>query len=520
MIDDILEATFNPSDDEKLQYSEDWNKFQQKMGEMNSNAKKTVKRLRSIADRLDEAWWEYKMSYATGTSLCVVGGVLTLTTESIHAKGFGIAGFLINYIASSIDYTKHSEDNKVAGKLLKDARDNFIAVRKEIHLWIARKEYFRITYIYGQAIAHKVATPQVLMFLRECIFDSKEIPPMVKNMATLIEKWVWNYGAKAPFQGVAEGAAKNGAQVADDAVQASSKTIIENLAKNGAQVSDDAVLVSAETSAQEVVKKGAQFADDVVQAGAKTSTQETAKYGAQFADDAIQASTQKMANGKWQSLYDAIQNNAKASTQEMFENAAQLADDVIQASKQKMANGKWQSLYDAIQNNAKASTQEMFENAAQLADDVIQASKQKMANGKWQSLYDAIQNNAKASTQNMVKNGAQFADDAIQAGAKASTQEVAKNGAKFANDAIQAGAKASTQGVAKNGVQVADDVAEAGLKTAGNFQKLIAVMDTGLLLMDSKELVFTIKDLVRNKGSDAAKDLREKAEEIEDAFIQ
>ena len=526
MIDDILEATFNPSDDEKLQYSEDWNKFQQKMREMNSNAKKTVKRLRSIADRLDEAWWEYKMSYATGTFGCVVGGALTLTTESIYAKAFGIAGFLINYIASSIDYTKHSEDNKVAEKLLKETRDNFIAVRKEIHLWIARKEYFRITYIYGQAIAHKVATSQVLMFLRECIFDSKEIPPMVKNMATLIEKRVWNSGAKAPFQGVAEGAAKNGAQVADDAVQASSKTIIENLAKNGAQVSDDAVLVSAETSAQEVVKKGAQVSDDAVQASAKASTQKMVKNGAQFADDVVQA-------------------GAKASTQEMVENAAQLADDVIQASKQKMANGKWQSLfYDAIQNNAKASRQEMVENAAQLADDVIQASKQKMANGKWQSLfYDAIQNNAKASTQEMIenaaqfaddviqagaktstkemaKNGAQLADDAIQAAAKASTQEVAKKGAKFADDAIQAGAKASTQGVAKNGAQVADDVAEASLKTAGNFQKLIAVMDTGLLLMDTKELVFTIKDLVRNKGSDAAKDLREKAEEIEDAFIQ
>lgn len=257
MIDDILEATFNPSDDEKLQYSEDWNKFQQKMGEMNSNAKKTVKRLRSIADRLDEAWWEYKMSYATGTFVCVVGGVLTLTTESIYAKGFGIAGFLINYIASSIDYTKHSEDNKVAEKLLKETRDNFIAVRKEIHLWIARKEYFRITYIYGQAIAHKVATPQVLMFLRECIFDSKEIPPMVKNMATLIEKWVWNSGAKAPFQGVAEGAAKNGAQAADDAVQASSKTIIENLAKNGAQVADDALQASEKTTIENLAKKGA-----------------------------------------------------------------------------------------------------------------------------------------------------------------------------------------------------------------------------------------------------------------------
>lgn len=88
------------------------------MGEMNSNAKKTVKRLRSIADRLDEAWWK---------------------TESLSAKSFGIAGFFINFIASSIDYTKYSEDNKVAEKLLKETRDNFIAVRKEIHLWMARK---------------------------------------------------------------------------------------------------------------------------------------------------------------------------------------------------------------------------------------------------------------------------------------------------------------------------------------------------------------------------------------------
>lgn len=134
MIDDILETTFIPSDDEKLQFSEDWNKFQQKMGEMNSNAKKTVKRLRSIANRLDEAWWEYKMSHATGTFMCVVGGILSWKTESLSAKSFGIAGFFINFIASSIDYTKYSEDNKVAEKLLKETRDNFIAVMKEIHL--------------------------------------------------------------------------------------------------------------------------------------------------------------------------------------------------------------------------------------------------------------------------------------------------------------------------------------------------------------------------------------------------
>ena len=108
----------------------------------------------------------------------------------------------------------------------------------------------------------------------------------------------------------------------------------------------------------------------------------------------------------------------------------------------------------------------------------------------------------------MAKNGAQFTDDAVQVSAKTSTQKVAKNGAQFADDAIQAGAKTSTQEVAKSGAQVVDDEAEASLKTAGNFQKLIAVIDTCLVMMDTKELAFTIMDLVQHKGSDAAKDLR------------
>ena len=38
--------------------------------------------------------------------------------------------------------------------------------------------------------------------------------------------------------------------------------------------------------------------------------------------------------------------------------------------------------------------------------------------------------------------------------------------------------------------------------------------------MDTIDLGVTIMDLVQNKGSDAAKDLREKAKEIEDVFVQ
>ena len=74
--------------------------------------------------------------------------------------------------------------------------------------------------------------------------------------------------------------------------------------------------------------------------------------------------------------------------------------------------------------------------------------------------------------------------------------------------------------MAKNGAQVVDDVVKTGWKTTGNFRKLSTVIDTALLVVDTIDLGVTIMDLVQNKGSDAAKDLREKAKEIEDVFIQ
>lgn len=51
-------------------------------------------------------------------------------------------------------------------------------------------------------------------------------------------------------------------------------------------------------------------------------------------------------------------------------------------------------------------------------------------------------------------------------------------------------------------------------------KKLSTVIDTALLVVDTIDFGFTIMDPVQNKGYDAAKDLREKAKEIEDVFIQ
>ena len=63
-------------------------------------------------------------------------------------------------------------------------------------------------------------------------------------------------------------------------------------------------------------------------------------------------------------------------------------------------------------------------------------------------------------------------------------------------------------------------MAEAGWKTAGISQNFFIVLNTGFLVLDTIDFGFTIIDLVQNKGSDAAKDLREIAKDIEDAFTK
>ena len=98
---------------------------------------------------------------------------------------------------------------------------------------------------------------------------------------------------------------------------------------------------------------------------------------------------------------------------------------------------------------------------------------------------------------------AQFADDVAQAG---------KTGLQVADDMAQVG---------KAGLQASDDVAQAGAKagskSVGKYAgKVLIVANVAFLMVDCIDLGFTIRDLVKNKGSEAAKDLREKARQLED----
>ena len=108
------------------------------------------------------------------------------------------------------------------------------------------------------------------------------------------------------------------------------------------------------------------------------------------------------------------------------------------------------------------------------------------------------QASAKAATQGGAqgagKAAAQSVDDVVRATGQA--------GAQAADDVVQAGAKASTK---------------AASKTVG---KVVIVVNVAFVVWDAIDLGFTIRDLVENKGSEAAKVLRQKADKLESAMKQ
>ena len=98
---------------------------------------------------------------------------------------------------------------------------------------------------------------------------------------------------------------------------------------------------------------------------------------------------------------------------------------------------------------------------------------------------------------------AQIADDAAQAG---------KTGMQVADDTAQVG---------KAGLQASDDLAQEGAKAGSNSAgkyagKVLIAANIAFLMVDCIDLGFTVRDLVKNKGSEAAKDLRKKAKQLED----
>ena len=82
------------------------------------------------------------------------------------------------------------------------------------------------------------------------------------------------------------------------------------------------------------------------------------------------------------------------------------------------------------------------------------------------------------------------------------------SGMFLANVAVQGVAKAATTGVAEGGAKAAGQVAS----------KVMIGVGAALVIWDAIELRNTIKEIVENKGSEAARSLRQKANELEKAL--
>ena len=58
--------------------------------------------------------------------------------------------------------------------------------------------------------------------------------------------------------------------------------------------------------------------------------------------------------------------------------------------------------------------------------------------------------------------------------------------------------------------------AKAGSKAGKYAGKVLIAANIAFLMVDCIDLGFTVRDLVKNKGSEAAKDLSKKAKQLED----
>lgn len=172
------------------------------MDEVRSRTKKTVRGLRALADRLDQAWWEYKVRCIFASLSCIIGGVKAHMTDSVTKSatvmGFGLAGAIITFKAYSIKDAKDFEENKLAEKLLNETEKKYTAMKEKLNEWSIAQDYLRLIYIYQLSEASEVASPLVLNTLLGYIFDSLRIPSgRVRQAVTNLVNLGWRRAGKS-----------------------------------------------------------------------------------------------------------------------------------------------------------------------------------------------------------------------------------------------------------------------------------------------------------------------------------
>ena len=248
-------------EDEKQQDKRDLKELQEKTERMNSHARETIRSLRAAAKKLDNVWRDCKTAHAVGTSVGIVGGLLsigggiatvmtagTATPLLVAGLSLGGAGAATNIGAAAVEALINSAEIKKAEEQLGETMKSINEVNRIVQKIIMAKETARLIYIYYLAKTLKLGGPVVLKILRELVFFSAGTPTkMVVQVAETVmacAQTVTQAGAKAATQGGAQGAGKAAAQSIDDVVRATGQA--------GAQAADDVVQAGARAGSKAV----------------------------------------------------------------------------------------------------------------------------------------------------------------------------------------------------------------------------------------------------------------------------
>ena len=190
-VKETLEKKLNISPEEQQQYDKDLEHFKLKVDNMGRSGRKTVRKLRAIADRNHEAWTVFKLKYAFASFLGIVGGLLSrYSTRGYVALGLLFAGAAVASQASLEQYARDLKDYKTAEQYLNESLESYIEFRKFLRDLSITKDTVRMIYIYQVAEVHGVITTQVSTILLRHIFDTIEAPwntvlPLLLNSQTI-----------------------------------------------------------------------------------------------------------------------------------------------------------------------------------------------------------------------------------------------------------------------------------------------------------------------------------------------
>ena len=188
-LEEIIDKINLLPEDEKQQDRRDLRELQEKTEKMNSHAKETIESLRAAAKKLDDVWKDCKISHTVGTSVGILGGLLTIgggiatvltagaaTPLLIAGLCVGGAGAATNLGTAIVEAVINSAEIKEAEKHLGETIDSVNKVNRIVQEVLMIKERVRLIYIYNLAKTLELRSPVVLKILRELVFPSAGTP--------------------------------------------------------------------------------------------------------------------------------------------------------------------------------------------------------------------------------------------------------------------------------------------------------------------------------------------------------